>query len=556
MFGGELKHFAGKFSRAERMAMAALLGIIVLCAGALGIMYNNRGIIQPLKGGVFIEGILGNPGVINPVYVRASTPEGDVAKLIFAGLVKMGPGRDFLPDLAESWDIQAKGKTYTFHLRENLKWPDGEKLTADDVVFTFDVINNEAYTGPYKNDWQGVTITPVDARTVKFDLPDPSTFFLAKATLGILPKHLFAYLPVAEMGEAKNNTEPMGAGPYQIATTLSNQEGLTLEPNPHYYQGSALIEKIVFSTFDSENAMFNALMSGNITAAGFSTPIAQEAVNLSNVNQFVYQLPQYKAVFFNQMSANKVLADVTVRKALALATDKERIIKDAVDGYAVRADSPIMPGFWGYLPEMKKYDFDIPAAADMLKKAGWKDTNADKILEKGKDNLSFTLSYKDDKGNAAIAKVLAENWTSIGAEVKLNPLNADDLINQTIRPRNYEALIFGQSMGADSDPYLYWHSSQMADPGLALSIMYDKDIDNSLEMIRLSSDLNRAIGYCHTFQNAFAASVPAILLYQPTYTYMVDSKIKGDSASINLGATSDRFIDINKWYIRARKTLS
>lgn len=556
MTGGAIKHLASKFSRAERITLFSLLSLIVVCSGALIIWQNRSGTVQPLAGGVFIEGVIGQPGVINPLYVQTNTVSGDIAKLVFAGLVKMGAGRDFLPDLAESWEIQNKGKSYVFKLRENLLWPDGESLTAQDVVFTIEIIQNDAYTGPYKSDWQGVMAVPIDARTVRFDLSDPSTFFLAKTTLGILPKHLFAHLPVAEIGEAKNNEKPVGAGPYKVISSLTAQENFSLEPNDNYYQGRPLIEKIVFSSFDSERAMLSALVNGNITAAGFSTSAVQEATELPNINKYVYQLPQYKAVFFNQMGNNKVLADVSVRQALALATDKEKIIKEVVDGYAVRADSPILPGFWGHLPDMKKYNFDITAAADILKKSGWKDANGDQILEKGKLNLSFILSFKDDKNNSAIAKVLSENWKTIGAEAILNPLNTNDLINQIIRPRNYEALIFGQSMGADSDPYVYWHSSQTADPGLALSIMYDKDIDNPLEMIRLSSDLTRAIRYCHDFQNEFASTVPAILLYQPNYTYLVDNKVKGTSASINLGATADRFIDINKWYIRAKKTFS
>lgn len=550
-----LQHLATKFSRAEKITLTSLLAVIVICSGILAIIYDQQGTIKPLRGGVFVEGVIGKPQIINPLYAQANSVEGDIVKLIFAGLVKMGPGRDFLPDLAESWEVQNKGKSYVFHLRENLKWSDGEKLTADDVAFTIEVIKSDAYTGPFRSDWQGITANAIDPRTVRFDLPDPSTFFLARVTLGILPKHLFAHLPVVEMGETKPNEKPVGAGPYRVSPAMMGQENFSLEPNPYYYAGRALIEKIIFTSFDGEKAIVNALVNGNITAAGFSTPAAQDTSDLPSINKYVYHLPQYKAVFFNQMSSNKVLADVTVRKALALATDKERIIKDAADNYAIRADSPILPGFWGYLPTMDKYNFDVAAAANLLKKAGWKDIDGDAILEKNKIKLSFMLSFKDDKTTAATVKVLSENWQNIGVEVKLNPLEPGDLINQIIRPRNYEALIFGQSMGADSDPYLYWHSSQMADPGLALAIMYDKDIDNSLEMIRLSSDLNRAIGYCHNFQKAFAAAVPAILLYQPTYTYLVDSKVKGTSASINLGTTSDRFMDISKWYIRSRKTI-
>lgn len=536
--------------------MGALVLVIIICTGALGVWQSQKGVVKPLQGGVFIEGIVGKPQVINPLYVQAGASENDITKLVFAGLVKLGPGREFLPDLAESWEIQNKGKSYVFHLRDNLRWQDGEKLTADDVVFSIQIIQAEGYTGPFRNDWQGITPVAVDDKTVKFDLPDPSTFFLTKTTLGIIPQHMFAHLPVADIGASQFNNSPVGAGPYKIASMPSGQDSFVLEPNPHYYQGRPLIDKIIFSTFDSEKSMLTALLNGNITAAGFSTPVVLDLNDSSGFNEYTYYLPQYKAVFFNQMGSNKALADVVVRRALALATDKDRIIKEAVGGYGIRADSPILPGFWGHSPDMKKYNYDIGAAADTLAKAGWKDDDGDSIVEKGKLKLSIMLSYKDDKFNTTMANILADNWRKIGAEVNLNPLNSGDLVNQIIRPRNYEALVFGQSTGADSDPYAYWHSSQTADPGLALSVMYDKDIDNPLEMIRLSSDLNRAIGYCLNFQNAFATSVPAILLYQPTYTYVVDNKVKGTSASINLSSTADRFMDINKWYIRARKTIS
>ena len=552
---GVSKHLQKKFTRLEKNTMVVLATVIILCMGALVVWQNQKGTVKPLQGGIFIEGVVGRPQIINPLYVQAGTAEGDITKLVFAGLVNLGPGRDFLPDLAESWEVQNKGKSYTFHLRDDLRWQDGEKLTTDDIVFTIKVIQAEGYSGPFRNDWLAINPVAVDDKTIRFDLPDPSTFFLTKATLGIIPQHMFAHLPVADIGTIQFNSQPVGSGPYRIASMPSGQESFVLESNPYYYQGQALIDKIIFSIFDNEKSMLSALLNGNITAAGFSTSVVENLSDTSGLNKYIYSLPQYKAVFFNQMGGNKALEDVVVRRALALSTDKERIIKEAIGGYGVRADSPILPGFWGHLPDMKKYNFDIAAAADTLVKAGWKDVDNDNIVEKGKIKLSLMLSYKDDKSNTTLANILADNWRKIGAEVNLNPLNSGDLVNQIIRPRNYEALVFGQSMGADSDPYAYWHSSQTADPGLALSVMYDKDIDNPLEMIRLSSDLNRSIGYCHNFQNAFASSVPAVLLYQPIYTYVVDNKVKGTSESINLSSTGDRFMDIHNWYIRSQKTV-
>ena len=550
------KVFASRFSRAEKLTMAGLLLLIVLSLGTLAIWKDNVGLEQPLKGGVFVEGVVGKPQIINPLYARANTVEGDLVRLVFAGLVKINASREFVPDLAESWEVQNKGKTYLFKLRENLKWQDGEKVDADDVVFSIQIIQNESYTGPYRTDWMNTVVTAVDDRTVKIDLPDPSTFFLAKATIGIIPSHLFGLLPVAEIGDPMNNTKPIGAGPYRLAPSSSSQDNITLEPNKYYYAGAPLIDKIVFNSFDNQKELLVALSNGNITAGGFSNALSSNDLMLPSLNKYIYPLPQYRAVFFNQLGDNKALADINVRQALAYATNKEKIIKEAAGGNAEIVDSPILSGFWGNLPDINKYEYDLGSAASVLAKAGWKDNDDDKILENNKQKLSFTITFKDDQANTLMAKILQESWQAIGAEVNLNPVNSNDLINEIIRPRNYEVLIFGQSLGADSDPYAYWHSSQTADPGLALSVMYDKDIDNPLEMARLSSDLGRAISYYHTFQKAFAKTVPAILLYQPNYAYLVDAKVKGTSASINISSTSDRFMNIEKWYIRSRKTMN
>lgn len=536
--------------------MASLLLSIALSLGALAIWRDNVGIEHPLKGGVFVEGVVGKPQIINPLYARANTVEGDLVKLIFAGLVKINAAREFEPDLAESWEVQNKGKTYVFKLRENLKWQDGEKIDADDIVFSIQIMQNESYTGPYRTDWINTLVTAVDDRTVKIDLPDPSTFFLAKATIGIIPSHLFGLLPVAEIGDPANNTKPIGAGPYRFIQSSPGQENINLEPNKYYYAGTPLIDKIVFTSFDSQKELLVALANGNITAGGFSSAVSADDLMFPSLNKYIYPLPQYRAIFFNQLGENKVLTDINVRKALAYATNKEKIIKEVAEGNAEIVDSPILPGFWGNLPDLDKYDYDIASAANVLAKAGWKDTDDDKILENNKQKLSFTLTFKDDNANTKMAEILKEGWQAIGVEVKLNPVNSNDLVNTIIRPRDYEVLIFGQSLGTDSDPYAYWHSSQTADPGLALSVMYDKDIDNPLEMARLSSDLGRAIGYYHNFQKAFAKTVPAILLYQPSYTYLIDAKVKGTTASINISSTSDRFMNIEKWYIRSKKTLN
>lgn len=551
---GFTKRFWARFSQLEKI-LVGILVLIIVAGGSFRLsLANKNGVFKPARGGTIIEGVVGKIGVVNPLYDQTSQIDRDISRLVFSGLVKTNRSREYLPDLATSWDILDKGKTYIFNLRDNVKWHDGEKFDAEDVAFTIKVIQSDGYKGLLKASWQGITATALNPTTVEFKLPNPSTFFLSQLTLGIIPEHLFAYLPVTTIGDAENNEKPVGTGPYKLATATNTRDAVTLLINENYYDQLPLIDKIVFYFHDNERTLLTTLQSGAITSAGFSSSSEVNKLTLPKINKYNYQLPQYKAVFINQMGGNAALADKAVRQALAYATNKTKIINDIANGDATIVDSPILPGFWGYLPSIKKYQFDFVSARDLLHKNGWQDLDKDGVLEKGKIKLSFSLSFKNDSANTQIAEVLASDWNAIGAEVILQPYDTSELLDTVIRPRSYDALIFGQNLGSDSDPYVYWHSSQARDPGLALSIMYDKDIDNNLELARLSSNMTKAIGYYHNFQKSFADLVPAILLYQPNYHYLVEDKVKGVTAEINFSGLSDRFINVADWYIKFQKT--
>ncbi|MBN2585295.1 peptide ABC transporter substrate-binding protein [Patescibacteria group bacterium] len=552
--GGFLRYFVSHLSRLEKFVIAGLVGVIFIASVSLLVTISRSSDIQPVRGGSIIEGIVGRTQVINPLYSGNNPADRDISQLVFSGLVKLGRGREFLPDLAVSWEVLDSGKTYLFKLRDNIKWHDGEEVDADDVVFTIQVIQNEGYTGPLKNAWQGVEVTAMDSRTVRFALPNPSTFFLSQATVGIIPTHLFAHLPVANIGNPENNRQPVGTGPYQILDTIASKDALNLVANDNYYANRPFIDKIVVYFFDSEKSLLGALGSGTVTSASFSSLNDVNNLGLPNTRTYSYQLPQYKAVFFNALGGNPALSDKAVRQALASATDKQKIVQQVANGNAEVVDSPILPGFWGHLPDIKKYPLDFVAAREVLNRAGWKDVDKDGVMEKDNNRLAFTLSFKNDAAQSQIADILKSNWSAIGVEVTLNPVANEKLVDEVIRPRNYEALMFGQNLGSDSDPYVYWHSSQVQDPGLSLSVIADKDIDNNLEMARLSSDINKSISYYHKFQNAFANLVPAVLLYQPNFTYLVDAKVRGVTSEINLSNPSDRFLNVTEWYIKSRRS--
>ncbi|MFA5009651.1 MAG: peptide ABC transporter substrate-binding protein [Patescibacteria group bacterium] len=553
-FGDAMQWFGGlarKFNFTEKAVLAVLITMIVGGSVGLALSRENSSELQPATGGAHIEGMIGQPQSINPLLAGTNSVDRDISRLVYSGLTKIGAGREVLPDLSTGWDVLDNGKTYIFQLQPNAKWHDGQPFSADDVVFTFNVLQNNDYNGVLKTDFTGILVEKVSDFAVKITLPMSSVFFLTDVSFGIIPAHIFQDIPVKDLAASYTTSKIIGTGPYQYQNFKDG--ALTLKRFEDYYGTKPYLESIVFSFFDNAENLYAALRNRQVSAAGFTEPVFSDTS--SSDNKYEFALPQYKAIFFNQLSGNALLQNATIRQALAYATNKQQIIDEVEQGYAVQVDSPILPGFWGNNPNLKKYEFDIAKAASLLKRDGWTDSDKDGILDKnnGKTRLSLKISFRDDAKSRRTAELVQQNWKSIGAEAILLPLDATTLVKDIIRPRAYEVLIFGQDLGGNSDPYVYWHSSQITDPGLALAPTVDKDIDNNLEQARTAASLSKAIPYYLKFQSAFADLVPAILLYQPKYTYLADKKVKGVTDKINLSSTADRFIDIGKWYVKSHR---
>ena len=548
-----LRGLSLKFNFTEKIILAGLVTIIIVGSIQFIFSHPNQTEAKPVSGGIHIEGLVGKPKYINPLLAGTNSVDQDISRLVYSGLTKIGPGREIMPDLATSWDILDGGKTYIFQLQPNAKWHDGELFTADDVVYTFNVLQNNDYTGVLKSNFAGVLVEKIDTLAVKITLPAVSTFFLTDVSVGIIPAHIFENTAVGDLAIEYDPSQIIGTGPYRYQPA-NLENAVTLSRFKDYYGTPPYLESIAFYFFDNQDNLYAAFRNRQISAAGFTEPVFDQNLAASD-GKYEFVLPQYKAIFFNQLGSNALLKNTALRQALASAVNKQQIIEEVEQGYATRVDSPVLPGFPGHNPNLKKYDFDIARAASLLKKDGWTDSDGDGVLDKNKGEirLSLKVTFRDDVKSQKIANLIQQSWKAIGVETILQPMDAATLIKDAIRPRNYEVLIFGQDLGGNSDPYVYWHSSQIKDPGLALAVTVDKDIDNNLEQARISANLNQAIAAYLRFQTAFADLVPAILLYQPRYTYMVDVKVRGVTDKINLSSATDRFINIGQWYIKSKR---
>lgn len=326
----------------------------------------------PAKGGTFIEGVIGQPRFINPVYANSDVDR-DLVQLIFSGLMKYDENLNIVPDLAERYEIEEEGRVYKFYLKENLVWQDKTPLTADDIVFTIRTIQNPDFKSPLQANWVGIEVEKINELEIKFTLRKPYGAFIENSILGILPKHIWQSASSENFAFEPFNLEPIGSGPYKlkkIKQNGSNQiKSLILIQNSLYHAKKPYISKIEFLFFANEEELIKAARKRKINGLSLisSTDLGKKWQNYSLL------LPRYFAVFFNQENSS-VLAEKEVRLALNYGTNKKEISQKTVD-------SPVLPGIYGFEPSLQ-YEFDIEKAKSILEEAGFKDEDGNGLREK------------------------------------------------------------------------------------------------------------------------------------------------------------------------------
>ena len=546
-------------NKKERYFILGFFLLIIISLLTWLISYNIKNtIIVPNYGGSFREGIVDSPQYLNPVLSQTNDADRDVTELIFSGLMKYNNQGELVPDLAEKYAIGDEGKTYDFFLRRDIKWHDNSPFTANDVVFTIQTIQNPDSRSPLRINWTGVEIERIDDFTIRFKLKTPYAPFLANATVGIIAKHIWEKVMPEKFLLAPENLSPIGTGPYKLKKLKKDKEGFvsSIELGAFGDYNSdrrPFIEKIELYFYPDEESLIKAYNKNNIDNLNLlsiqNKSLLKRVKSKSNTHQLI--LPRYFAVFFNQ-SKSKALSDKTVRLALNYATDKNQIINEVLEDEGGIVESPIPTGVWGHTDETKIYNFDSEYAKNILEQAGWKDTDNDGIREKKEDKLEIELITTELKQLQQTANILQEQWSKIGAKVNVKILNIGEIQQEYIRPREYQALLFGEVLGLDPDPYSFWHSSQKKDPGLNLALYDNKKVDELLKDARQILDKETRLKKYKEFQQSVVDDAPVVFLYSSYHLYYTAKKIKGIEVE-NIVLPSKRFADIDKWYIKTQR---
>jgi len=520
-----------------------IMGLVLVVSGL--IMINSKFLIEKaLPGGSIHEGVIGSPYAINPVLAVSQTDK-DLTALIFSGLTRTGINGDIINDLAKEYTLSNDGLTYTFTLKDNLVFHDNNPLTANDIAYTIEKIQDASVRSPHRLEWEGIEIKVVDEKTIQFVLKKPFPDFLKNTSIGILPKHLFEDNPNEAFSVLSSNTEPIGSGPFKIKDGgITRKNGVPvkyiLERNTKFTLGSPLLDTISVQVFDTEEAVANALKNKVVTSASsLSAEYAHFFIEGGSLETRRTPLPRSFGLFLNQNKV-KALQDIKVRQALNNSIDRALITYETFYGFGtpVTSAAPLV---------YRAKDLPIQESKETIRQtlldAGWV-KNESGILTKDGQPLEVTIATIDIPELKTIATFVQNAWQDLGIEVLIDVYSLGDIRDLLVTDRSFDILLYGIVVDEDADLYTYWHSSGRTHPGLNVSQYVNKRVDTILESIKngvaTSTDVEAVLAQIRS-------DIPAIFLFSPDFVYITEKKLSGVDIK-KVEDAEDRFNTVYLWY--------
>lgn len=627
-------------NKKEKIVFSVFLGLFLFSAVFLIVnLYLTNTEAVPAVGGRHVEGVVGSPRFINPIYAQSSDVDRDLVEIIFSSLA----------DIAQEIKVKDEGEVYEIYLKENVLWHDGESLTADDVIFTIETIQDPDYKSPLRANYIGLQIEKVNEYAVRFKLPNAYSAFTERLDVKILPQHIWQSISPQNFLLTNYNLKPIGSGPYQFKELKQDGSNaivsLTLVRFKNYFESDLkkpYLTEISFRFFESTEELVKAARSGELDGFSVAEPEYFEYFQKSK-KEYSLDLPRYFAVFFNADKA-RFLADENIRLALNYATDKAEIIDQVLLGRGEVVNSPILPELYNYESPSEIYELNPEKVEELLVEAGmekiegkWVKAISETITEfkselkvgsrgtevtnlqtclardsevypegqvsgyfgsktkeavirfqekyyedilepwgfdsgtgivskttRAKLNeicleppkatpLKFTLATVEDPLLEATAQQLKKQWGDLGIEIEIETYPLSQLTQDIIKPRNYEMLLFGEVLGEIPDPYPFWHSDQVKDPGLNLAKYDNSKADKLLEAARISLDEETRAEKYQQFQDILIEDAPCLFLYRPDYVYFANKNIKGIDETMIVDP-SKRFSRIEDWYIKTKRS--
>lgn len=535
-----------------RLAFFAIVATGIWSLFALNHQYSET---TPTRGGSIVEGIIGTPRFVNPALALTRADQ-DVTALVYSGLMKIAPNGTLINDVADSVTVSDDGLTYNVTLRRDVTFHDGSPLTAHDVAYTIRLFQDPDLKSPLRGNWTDIGVEEIGEYELNIILQEAYAPFIENFTFGIMPAHLWSSLPIEQLPFSQLNTEPIGSGPFAVTDAKRDASGLINQYSLTAYRGNVSdpkIDQLQLSFYQNEEQLHTALSERAIDATAYV-----QSENISDETENGYRLieeplPRTFGIFFNQ-NHSAALRDAAAREALSVALNRGTLIETALHDHGVPINGPTP--FTLNTLESDNVSGDTatntPAerAIEILTDNGWTKNNLglwEKKINKEAVTLSVTLRTSNTPLFESLVNSIAKQWEAVGVEVTTEQFEQTGLVQSVIRPRDFQALLFGLDMSRSHDLYPFWHSSQQDDPGLNIAQYANVEVDNLLETARSQQDNALREDSLRAASTIITKEHPAIFLFQPTFTYLVDPEMTVTDIN-NIGKPADRFSNISDWH--------
>ena len=535
--------------RRRRAGLGLLLSVLIgtSCQGGLGTSSASQARTNAVASTrPFTEAVAGTAGYLNPLYADEDNAR-EIDGLIYQGLTRVGSDQQAEPLLASSIGVSADRLTYTVALRNDVKWADGEPFSVADVLFTFAALQDPAYNGPEAAAWKGVSVKQAGEAAVEFGLRAPSAAFPLSLRVGILPKHLFPGEVTSFPVNPHSGTQALGTGPFQVESISADRSIVTLRPNPLAVP-QAKLARLVFRGYPTLAAAAHAVADGQADAVGgpdatsLGPALQLRTVTVNEVRTF-----SFAAVFLNLTGASTFFGVPAVRRALATAIDRQKVIAEVLAGRGEPEVGPLPPSDWAYsAADAGPGGFDPSAARRALEEAGW--LLPAQALYRTRAGVDFRVGLvaADAFPYREVAASIRSQLLAVGIGVRVTLVPVAQLVSRYLVGRNYDMVLAGYDNGPDPDQFVLWHSSQRSYPLNFSNLPRQPFIDKDLEDGRAGTDLAHRRAAYADLQKLIAEAAPALFLYEPHYLYVVSKRVHGVRLNPALEAP-DRFEYVAEW---------
>ncbi|MEE8359565.1 MAG: peptide-binding protein [Candidatus Omnitrophota bacterium] len=516
-----------------------------LCIGAVFLFflasYAHAG-DAPSYGDAFVSASIGDARTLVPV-LASDSASGSIVGLVFNGLVKYDKDIKLVGDLAKSWEIKNGGLTIIFHLRDNVRWHDGVKFTAEDVKFTYEKLIDPVVPTPYSGDFKKIKrLEIIDDYTIKVVYKEIFSPGLASWGMAIMPEHL---LRNEDLLTTDFSRHPIGTGPYRFKRWRSGDR-IDLVSNHDYFEHRPYIDRYIYRIIPDPTTMFLELQTESVDSMGLS-PLQYKRLTDTSFFKQRFQKFKYPAFGYTYMGYNlkdKRFADKRVRQAINYAVDKEEIIDGVLFGLGRVCTGPFVPESWAYNKDVKATPYDTDKARELLSEAGWIDSDKDGWLDKDGEIFEFTILTNQGNGQRKqTAEIIQRRLKDVGIRVKIRVLEWAVFLKEFIDKRRFEAVLLGWGLSRDPDCYDIWHSSKTKEGEFNFVGYANSDIDWLLEAGRSTFDIEKRKNAYHVIHQILYDEQPYLFLYVGDALPVVHKRFRGvEAAPIGIGYN---FID---WY--------